>query len=600
GIGEGIARGDGQEIISSVPVISNIYNAAEGAATGDGKRTATALITLVPYVGSGYIIADGVASNDTAETVGGTIGLGLDFVTEGEGHLLTRGHVVGHSALADGKVASRTFSHHEVPAAVRMQAQHSLGALRDLGMDDRALMLTDKAGEHGSVGDPYGLLAASDGAAPSGAEMHQLLERLTPVPEDKRPVAMRRAEGGTWQDPQTLAHYAQIGAKLYRVAKDEAASTEGYVVWNPVDATGNARERTVRLENRDGQWQQARNAPGLKGGAPEPVLRVMDADAAKQVDLPVPQAYANANRVRQFGLNNERPLPVSETETVSEVRKFLSECAKDVTRREGFAQGFDEYFDVSAQQPDGTYIPSEETHTELKEYFTRLYDKSETFRSLYNFAADSSRIDPIQRWLLAMGERDDIKYEVSNDLREMYAPHPDMAVDYPAKFLSKNGEFVDIDSKVALVHEMTHLLTGLKDPDLAFWNEAGVDRSVAHTVRQFGLGERGAVEYFTQRILREADAKVPQRQTYLVMTSAVKAHVEKNNVANYVELDRYVSLQDDYLAALFPGAVEQPAFGRARAHESDRFVGSDPDNKHYSGPTGSGKFDLDPVYWKPS
>ncbi|MFC7632731.1 hypothetical protein ACFQVB_34200 [Paraburkholderia humisilvae] len=270
GIGEGIARGDGQEIISSVPVISNIYNAAEGAATGDGKRTATALITLVPYVGSGYIIVDGVASNDTAETVGGVMGLGLDFVTDGEGHLLTRSRVVGHSALADGKVASRTFSHHEVPAAVRMQAQHSLGALRDLGMDDRALMLTDKAGEHGSVGDPFALVAAREEAAPSGAEMQQLLERLTPVPEDKRPVAMRRAEGGTWQDPQTLAHYAQIGAKLYRVAKDEAASTEGYVVWNPVDATGNARERTIRLENRDGQWQQARNAPGLKGGAPEP------------------------------------------------------------------------------------------------------------------------------------------------------------------------------------------------------------------------------------------------------------------------------------------------------------------------------------------
>ncbi|MFC7633026.1 hypothetical protein ACFQVB_36295 [Paraburkholderia humisilvae] len=271
GIGEGIARGDGQEIISSVPVISNIYNAAEGAATGDGKRTATALITLVPYVGSGYIIADGVASNDTAETVGGVMGLGLDFVTEGEGHLLTRSRVVGHSALGEGRVAAHTFSHHEMPPAVRIQAQHSLGALRDLGMDDRALMLTDKAGEHGSVGDPFALVAAREEAAPSGAEMQQLLERLTPVPEDRRPVAMRRSEGGgTWQDPQTLAHYAQIGAKLYRVAKDEAASTEGYVVWNPVDAHGGGRERTIRLENREGQWQQARNAPGLKGGAPEP------------------------------------------------------------------------------------------------------------------------------------------------------------------------------------------------------------------------------------------------------------------------------------------------------------------------------------------
>ncbi|CAB3775073.1 hypothetical protein LMG29542_08455 [Paraburkholderia humisilvae] len=37
-----------------------------------------------------------------------------------------------------------------------------------------------------------------------------------------------------------------------------------------MDAHGGGRERTIRLENREGQWQQARNAPGLKGGAPEP------------------------------------------------------------------------------------------------------------------------------------------------------------------------------------------------------------------------------------------------------------------------------------------------------------------------------------------
>ncbi|MFC7632891.1 hypothetical protein [Paraburkholderia humisilvae] len=270
GFTEGIARGDIDEIISSVPLVSNVYNAIEGAATGDGKRTETALVTLIPFVGAGYIIADGVANNDTAEAVGGTIGLGLDFVTEGEGHLLTRGRVVGHSVLAEGKVASHTFSQHEMPAAVRLQAQHSLGALKDLGIDDRALMLTDKAGEHGSVGDPFALVAPREEAAPLSPQTQRLVERLAPVPEDKRPVAMRRSEGGTWQDPETLAHYAQIGAKLYRVAKDETASSDGYVVWNPVDASGNARERTIRLEHREGQWQQARNAPGLKGGAPEP------------------------------------------------------------------------------------------------------------------------------------------------------------------------------------------------------------------------------------------------------------------------------------------------------------------------------------------
>ncbi|WP_175233642.1 hypothetical protein, partial [Paraburkholderia humisilvae] len=115
------------------------------------------------------------------------------------------------------------------------------------------------------------------------------------VPEDKRPVAMRRSEGGTWQDPQTLAHYAQIGAKLYRVAKDEAASSGGYVVWNPTDAYGGGRERTIRLENRDGQWQRARNVPGLKGGAPEPARLPqlpaddVDIELANLDDRPRPQ-----------------------------------------------------------------------------------------------------------------------------------------------------------------------------------------------------------------------------------------------------------------------------------------------------------------------
>jgi type II secretory pathway component PulM len=283
GIGEGIARGDAEEIISSVPVIGNIYNAVEGVATGDGKRTATALITLIPYVGSGYIIADGVANNDTAETVGGVMGLGLDFVTDGEGHLLTRSHVVGHSALGEGKVAAHTFSHHEVPSVVRLQAQHSLGALKDLGMDDHALMLTDRKGEHGRVGDPYALKAVAEEAVPSVPETQQLLERLTPVPEDKQPIALRHSEGGTWQDPDTLVHYAQIGAKLYRVAKDESVSTGERPIWNPMDATGNARERTIRLEFREGQWLEARDAPGLKGGAPEPVrLHQFSAD---EVDI---------------------------------------------------------------------------------------------------------------------------------------------------------------------------------------------------------------------------------------------------------------------------------------------------------------------------
>ncbi|KVE31908.1 hypothetical protein WS68_16685 [Burkholderia sp. TSV86] len=594
GFMEGVSRGDVDEIISSVPVIANIYNAVGGVVTGDGKRTATALITLIPYVGSGYIIGDGVANNDTAEIVGGTIGLGLDFVTAGEGHLLTRSRARGHAALSKGAAVSHTFSRREVPPVVRLQAEYSLGALRDLGIDDRALMFTDEAGKYEGVNDAYELANRDEGASLS-PEMQKLVERLTPVPEDKHPAAMRSSEGGTWQDPATLAHYARIGPNLYRVAKDDAASMAGYAVWNPTDSYGHGQDRTVRLVFRE-RWQEARDVPGLKGGAPQQIFRIVNTNAAKLVDLPVPQAYANASPGRRFALNNE-PLAVSETQTVTEVRKILSEDARDVTRREGFAQGFDQYFAVTAQAHDGEPISSAKTPEDIKSFFTRLYDESETFRSLYNFAVDNSRIGPNQTWRLRIGSRDNLGYTVLQHSRIMSVPHIDTVIDHPLKFLSRNGELVDIDSKAILTHEMVHLLTGLDDPDQTLWDQPGT----VGIVRTYGLGERGAVEYLAQRILREASVEVPQRQTYLGMRPEMKAALEENGVANYADLDTYVSLQDRYLDVLFPSNAEHPAFGSASAYESDRLQGvSDPDNKYYSGPTGVGTFNMDSVYWKSS
>jgi hypothetical protein len=121
----------------------------------------------------------------------------------------------------------------------------------------------------------------------------------------------------------------------------------------------------------------------------------------------------------------------------------------------------------------------------------------------------------------------------------------------------------------------------------------------ANIVRKFGMGERGAVEYFAQRVLGEADIKVRQRQTYLGLSATLKAELEALGAPNYHDLDRYVSLQDDYLNALFPRDAEQSFPGGARPHEVDQFQGvSDPDNKHYSGPTGTGGFNMDSVYWK--
>jgi type II secretory pathway component PulM len=199
-----------------------------------------------------------------------------------------------------------------------LQAEQSLGALKDLGIDERALLLTDKAGEPRSVGDVHALIAGDD-VFPLSPQMQRLVERLTPVPEHRLPQAMRRSEGGTWQDSGTLAHYAIIGPRLYRVVRDEAVSSAGHVIWNPTDSWGRGQDRTIRLEFKD-QWQEARDVPGLKGGAPEPVrLPHLSAD---EVDNELAGGAPEPDRLPELSadeVDNELANPVDRPRSGSSV-----------------------------------------------------------------------------------------------------------------------------------------------------------------------------------------------------------------------------------------------------------------------------------------
>src|SRR5690606_20336294 len=101
-------------------------------------------------------------------------------------------------------------------------------------------------------------------------EMAKLLDRMEPVPAEKLArLILRQIDDGVWQDPSTLAHYAQIDSDLYRLARDEAVSTPERDIWNPTDPGGNGRNPTIRLEYADGKWKAAQDTPGLRGGAPK-------------------------------------------------------------------------------------------------------------------------------------------------------------------------------------------------------------------------------------------------------------------------------------------------------------------------------------------
>ena len=138
GFVEGVATGRVEQIINAVPILSNLYNVEEGIRTGDAARVGMAAITLVPFAGSVAVIAEGAIKGDAAEVAGGVAGLGLDFVTLGEGHLLKAGvgRAAGHVREGSWSIKSRSLSTAAMPPALRMHTNHTLTALRDLGFAD--------------------------------------------------------------------------------------------------------------------------------------------------------------------------------------------------------------------------------------------------------------------------------------------------------------------------------------------------------------------------------------------------------------------------------------------------------------------------------
>ena len=168
GIGEGIANGDAEQLISAIPVIGNLYNIEEGVRTGDAGRSAGAALTLIPVVGSLYTIEEGVRQGDTARAVGGAIGLGIDIVTLGEGHAFVSRYA-GERTLAPAARISAA----ELPPSLAPQALHTVAALEQLGIDRFELAATPAArrlAANYSVPKPVAATVDAVGEAPLAIE----------------------------------------------------------------------------------------------------------------------------------------------------------------------------------------------------------------------------------------------------------------------------------------------------------------------------------------------------------------------------------------------------------------------------------------------
>ena len=285
GFAEGVYKGDLEEIVNAIPVVSNLYNIEEGLRTGDYHRAGMAFVTLIPFVGSLATIADGAWQGDAAEVVGGLEGFALDIFTLGEGHLAKTGNfhkVAARAAVDETKTrprAARPIPHETLPPTLQVHANQSLTALSDLGVGEDGMALrispedTARKPEQKRANPiPIKVVPGLDDALIVDALEHY---EVSPTP----PTLERKPNGMLW-NTATVTPYAELGGKLYRLAKDPWKWTAQRPIWNVVMPGGGCRKAMIHLEyvidraKGEGRWEIAKNLPELKGGAREGEISV--------------------------------------------------------------------------------------------------------------------------------------------------------------------------------------------------------------------------------------------------------------------------------------------------------------------------------------
>jgi hypothetical protein len=201
--------------------------------------------------------------------------------------------------------------------------------------------------------------------------------------------------------------------------------------------------------------------------------------------------------------------------------------------------------------PDGKLVLSSEDAAGIAAFLRKLYDTSETFRSLYNGAVDSGRIGEDAKWQIHVCGDQACRPECDFQARILTVPDievNELSFIADKQLLSSNGKLFAPNGRRVILHEAIHMLTGKLDPSLSDWFD---QENLPEAIQQFGLGERGGVVYLEDRILKEAGIEAKTRLTYPGISEEKKNALEIAGV-DYDSLEKYVKLQDDYLNALFP------------------------------------------------
>ncbi|ANN76389.1 hypothetical protein BAU07_03990 [Bordetella flabilis] len=387
--------------------------------------------------------------------------------------------------------------------------------------------------------------------------------------------------------------YARVNGDYLELVADHAASTSEKPIWRIAGASlPGTRDGAPRLawDRSLGAWREPEAIPTVKGGGgrhstPVPVdttpriTRVINVDATKEM----------AERIvmqPQSGLVT--PIRLKNTETVKVSEEVLA-AATDLTHYPWWKEEFDDFFDlVVLDLETSAYVkldpslidPANEARVrrtienDMRTFLTELYARSETFRGLVNNARAKGTLRKDRAWVIQILLPDTLKGGKATlagvprtagslipgtriaDVKKIVVPDikspPIMCrsscdeITVMTGVLVDGGKYQHFSSATTITHEFMHFLALKDDPH--------------------DTPARGAIEYLTQRVLKEAGIAEPRRLMYMntVDEDGIPITLMKNEIER---LHRYVDAEDEYLSTRFPMPNRPPAWNPSAGNE---------------------------------
>lgn len=263
------------------------------------------------------------------------------------------------------------------------------------------------------------------------------------VPEPLREIAARvRAgeRGHTWENHELV----------YLANEDRVVAVKDYGgAYLELDWDTGMRRSGSRLIHRTENGFIS--AMGLKGGQPVPQTEAMG-------------------------------VPLNERYTVQQVKELAAIATN--TQPYQFEQRFVRCFEVDRQNGASAF--------DIKRFYRDVYDKSPTFRRLFNYATEPDSPLNLGRWKILV--RKGVRSATHFDDRRILIAADDELLDQ--RYVGIDG-FKQVQLEQAYLHEMLHALTLRRDP-------AGT----------LATRHRGPIVYLTDKILNEAGYTFPQQVFY--------------------------------------------------------------------------------------